>query len=76
MTPVTLTDWLLGLLPTMIFFLLWLIPILIAFARLRNHTLDETAKAVWVLMILILPVIGPLTYLLLNPGRPVTGKRS
>lgn len=66
MTPITLTDWLPGLLPAIIYFLIWLIPVLMAFAHLRNHSLDETAKAVWVLIILILPVIGPITYLALQ----------
>ena len=74
MTPLTLTDWLAGLWPTIIFFLMWLIPVLIAFAHLRKQALDETAKAVWVLIILILPIVGPITYLMLN-SRQGTGKQ-
>lgn len=74
MTPLTLSSWLPGLLPTIIYFLIWLIPVLIAFARLRNDALDETAKAVWVLTILILPIIGPVTYLIMYSNKKKTGK--
>ena len=61
----TWTDYFVSLMPVMFMILLWLIPVLIAFARLRNDVLDDTAKALWVLIILILPVVGPLTYLIL-----------
>jgi hypothetical protein len=74
MTPITLNDWLPGLLPILIYFLIWLIPVLVAFASLRNHPLDETAKAVWVLIILILPIIGPITYLALHRSGQNTSK--
>jgi hypothetical protein len=65
MEPQTWTAYFLGLIPTIFMILVWLMPVLIAFARLRNHVLDETAKAIWVFIILVLPVVGPLTYLML-----------
>jgi hypothetical protein len=61
----TWTDYFVGLMPCILMILFWFIPVLIAFARLRSHTLDETARAVWVLIILVLPVVGPITYLML-----------
>jgi hypothetical protein len=61
----TWTDYFVSLLPTIFVVLLWLIPVLLAFGRLRNHALDDTARALWVLIILVLPVVGPLTYLML-----------
>jgi hypothetical protein len=61
----TWTDFFVSLMPAIFMIFLWLIPVLIAFARLRNHALDETARAVWVLIILVLPIVGPLTYLML-----------
>ena len=61
----TWTDFLASLMPAMVMILLWLIPVLIAFSRLRNQTMDDTARALWVLIILVLPVVGPLTYLIL-----------
>ena len=65
MEPQIWTDYFVSLLPTIFIVLLWLIPVLMAFGRLRNHTLDDTARALWVLIILVLPVVGPLTYLML-----------
>ena len=65
MEPQTWTDYFVSLLPAIFMILLWLIPILIAFARLRRQALDDTARALWVLIILVLPVVGPLTYLML-----------
>ena len=61
----TWIDYFASLMPAIFMILLWLIPVLIAFARLRNHALDDTARALWVLIILMLPVVGPLTYLIL-----------
>lgn len=61
----TWTDYFAGLMPVIFMTLFWLIPVLIAFGRLRNHVLDETARALWVLIILVLPVVGPLTYIML-----------
>jgi hypothetical protein len=69
MPPQTWTDYFVGLLPCLILVFLWLIPVLIAFARLRKQTMDDTAKAVWVLIILVLPVVGPITYLVLFSGK-------
>jgi hypothetical protein len=65
MFPQTWTDYFVGLMPVLFMIGLWLIPVMFAFARLRGHALDETARAIWVLIILILPVVGPITYLML-----------
>ena len=65
MFPETWADYFLSLLPSIFLILLWLIPVLIAFARLRNHVMDDTARAMWVLIILVLPVVGPITYIML-----------
>lgn len=75
MTPTSFFDWLLGLIPFIILVLLWLTPVFIAFSRLRKHALDETAKAVWTLIILVLPIIGPVTYLVLFSEKPNVGRK-
>lgn len=75
MVPQTWTEYFLSLIPSLFLILLWLIPALIAFARLRKQTIDETAKAVWVLIILILPVVGPITYLVLFSGKQRVGEK-
>jgi hypothetical protein len=60
-------------LPIILFYIItilaWLIPMLVALLRLRHRTWDETAKAVWVLVIVLLPLIGPITFFLMNDNR-------
>lgn len=73
MEPQTWTDYFVSLMPAILMILLWLIPVLIAFARLRSQALDDTARALWVLIILVLPVVGPLTYLMLFSQKSNTG---
>lgn len=68
MTSTSLIDSLSVLIPVIILVLVWLAPIAIALSRLNKRNLEETAKAVWVLVILLLPLIGPVTYLLINNG--------
>jgi hypothetical protein len=57
-------------LPIILFYtmgiLVWLIPMLIALRRLSKRILDETAKAIWVLVVVAIPVIGPLAYLVMS----------
>ena len=65
MEPQTWTAYFVSLIPCIFMILLWLIPVVIAFGRLRNHAMEDTARALWVLIILVLPVVGPLTYLML-----------
>jgi hypothetical protein len=50
-------------------FIIWLIPMLIALSRLSKRTVDETAKAVWVLVIVLIPIIGPLVFLMMNGNK-------
>jgi hypothetical protein len=60
-------------LPIILFYIMiilaWLIPMVIALRRLRKRTLDETAKAVWVLVIVAIPVVGPLAFLMVNSSK-------
>lgn len=74
MFPQTWTDYFVGLMPTLLMLLLWLIPVLIEVAHLQNQTMDETAKGVWIFIILLFPVVGALTYIMLfsEKQKPVT----
>lgn len=64
---ISMTDILLGSLPTIILFLLiWLVPAFVVLSHLRKHNIEETAKAVWILIVLLLPVVGPAMYWLLK----------
>lgn len=60
----------------MILILLWLLPALVPLSNLRKRNIEETAKAVWVLVILLLPIIGPVTYFLMNNEKRDAGKNS
>lgn len=73
---ISLADLLSELLPSMILILLWLLPALVPLSNLRKRNIEETAKAVWVLVILLLPIIGPMTYFLMNNEKRDAGKNS
>lgn len=73
---ISLADLLSELLPSMILILLWLLPALVPLSNLRKRNIEETAKAVWVLVILLLPIIGPVTYFLMNNEKRDAGKNS
>ena len=62
----SIAELLLGLLPSVILVLLLLIPALIPLSNLRRREMEETAKATWVLIIILLPVVGPITYFLMK----------
>lgn len=36
--------------------------------RLREQTLPETAKAIWAVFIVVVPVFGALAFLIVQPG--------
>ncbi len=66
MISASIADLLLGLLPIVILVLLWLLPALIPLLNLRRREMEETAKAIWVLIIVLLPIVGPLAYFFMN----------
>lgn len=74
MMPTSLSDLLSGLLPSVILVVLWLLPALVPLSNLRKRNIEETAKAVWVLVILLLPVIGPVTYFVMHNEKRDVGK--
>jgi len=73
---ISLADLLSELLPSMILILLWLLPALVPLSNLRKRNIEETAKAVWVLVILLLPIIGTVTYFWMNNEKRDAGKNS
>jgi len=69
MNPMSMTDLLLGSLPTIaLILIIWLVPAFLVMSHIRRHNIDETAKAVWILITLLLPIVGPVAYWLLNKG--------
>ena len=66
MTPLSFTDQLLGALFFLIPLFMWLIPVLMAISNLQKRNLDETAKATWVLIILLFPIVGAAIFWLMQ----------
>jgi hypothetical protein len=57
------------LLIVLILFVTWLIPTLLALTFLRRQRLTEGALALWALVVLLVPFLGPLALWYLRPGR-------
>lgn len=51
--------------PFLLFYLAFAVPCLLA---LRTRALDEASTALWALVIVSAPVMGPLAFVLLRPG--------
>jgi hypothetical protein len=45
-----------------------LIPSILVLTSLRRRNLDKVAEVLWVIVVLVLPIIGPIAYLLVGPG--------
>ncbi len=48
---------------------LWLLLSLVALLRLRQLELPATAIAVWAIFIVVVPFLGALAFLIVQPGR-------
>jgi hypothetical protein len=48
---------------------LWLLLSLFALLRLRQQSLPETALAIWAVFIVVVPFLGALAYLIVQPGK-------
>jgi hypothetical protein len=46
----------------------WLVIALLALVQLRRANLPESARAVWALIILVIPVAGAIAYWIVRPG--------
>jgi hypothetical protein len=56
---------------TLILVCIWLIPVLLASLNLRRVEFNnDMAKAIWGFVIVLIPVFGPLAFLILKPGAP------
>jgi hypothetical protein len=53
--------------------LLWLLFSLFALLRLRGQSLPETARVLWAIFIVVVPIAGALAFLIVQPGAAKTG---
>lgn len=56
----------------------WLILAIFALFQLRDHELLETPRAIWVALILLVPIGGAIAFWIIRPGRrsPNTGEKN
>jgi hypothetical protein len=49
--------------------LVWPVMAILALGGLRKRKLPETAKVLWTILVLTVPVLGPLGFWMMDPGR-------
>lgn len=69
MTSIPFSALLPSLLINVLVFLVWFGPMGVALLRLRHATLPEAVRLIWALTIVMIPVIGPVAFLLIVPNR-------
>lgn len=52
----------------------WLVLSIVALIRLRRCQLDETARILWVIVVVLVPFMGALAFFIVHPGTPEPGK--
>jgi cytochrome bd-type quinol oxidase subunit 2 len=53
----------------------WLVLAIVALMRLRHCQLDEIARALWVIIVVLMPFVGALVFFIVRPGSPRPGKQ-
>ena len=48
--------------------ILWVLLSLFALLRLRGRSLPETARALWAVFIMVVPIFGALAFFIVEPG--------
>ncbi len=52
----------------------WLVLATVALTRLRRCQLDDTARVLWVIVIVLIPLMGALAFFIVSPGKPRPGQ--
>lgn len=52
----------------------WLVLLIVALKRLRRCQLDETARVLWVMVVVLIPFVGALAFFITSPGKPQPGE--
>ncbi len=47
----------------------WVVLVIAAFVRLRRCRMDQVARALWVLIIVLIPIVGALAFFIVEPGK-------
>jgi len=57
-----------------IIILAWIVLAILCLINLGKRQMPETPKALWALIILIIPVFGAIAFLIVRPGEELPGK--
>ncbi len=70
-------DWTFRMVQTVEFLILagWLVLSILALIRLRRCQLDETARVLWVIVVVVVPLMGAIALFIVHPGNPRSSKR-
>jgi len=49
----------------------WVVLSLISLFKIKNQNLSSTAKAIWVLIVICLPIIGAVALFIINPSESI-----
>ncbi len=52
----------------------WPVLAIVALMRLRHCRLDDTARVLWVIVILLIPLLGAVAFFIVRPGKPRSGE--
>ena len=69
MLGVNLTTWLFQIVNFLIL-VGWIVLVIVALTRLRRCQLDETARVLWAIVIVLVPFMGALAFFVVRPGKP------
>jgi hypothetical protein len=69
MLGVNLTTWLFQIVNFLIL-VGWIVLVIVALTRLRRCQLDETARVLWAIVIVLVPLMGALAFFIVRPGKP------
>jgi hypothetical protein len=53
----------------------WLVLAILALIRLRRCQLDDIARVLWVIVVVLVPFMGALAFFIVRPGNPRSSKR-
>ncbi len=69
MLGVNLTTWLFQIVNFLIL-VGWIVLAIVALTRLRRCQLNETARVLWAIVIVLVPLMGALAFFIVRPGKP------
>ncbi len=70
-------DWTVWALQIVNFLILagWLVLAIVTLTRLRRCRLDDTARVLWVIVILLIPLLGAVAFFIVRPGKPQSDEK-